>query len=463
MATVEDYDIVILGSGKAGKLLAWSLAAEGKRVAVIERKYVGGACPNVACLPTKNVIHSAKVASYMQRGAEFGIAPPTRAIDMIAVRERKRRMVNMEVEFHLKMYRDTGAELIMGRGRFVAARTLEVALNDGGTRTLRGKTVAINTGTRARIDDTPGLSDVRPLTHIEALELGQIPPHLIVLGAGFVGLEFAQAMRRFGSRVTVVDRNASLLHREDPDVAEAVAALFRDEQIDVLTGTVVRSVEGRSGESVRLRTAAGGVIEGTHLLVAGGRTPNTDGIGLELAGVALDAAGHIKVNERLQTSAEGVWAMGECAGSPYFTHIAYDDFRVVRENLAGRNRVTTGRQVPFCMFIDPELARVGLSEREARDRGIAYRVAKMPMDHVLRTHTLSEMRGFMKALVEERGDRILGFTAFGVGAGDVVPIVQLAMKSGLPYTAISDMVLTHPTIAEGLGELFSGPFSAPVR
>jgi pyruvate/2-oxoglutarate dehydrogenase complex dihydrolipoamide dehydrogenase (E3) component len=463
MASVEEYDIVVLGSGKAGKLLAWALAADGARVAVIERKYVGGACPNVACLPTKNIIHSAKVASYMHRGPEFGIAPPSRPIDMIAVRERKRRMVSMEVELHLQKYRASGAELIMGRGRFVAPRTIEVALNDGGTRTLRGKTVAINTGTRARIDDTPGLSDVRPLTHIEALELDQIPPHLIVLGAGFVGLEFAQAMRRFGSRVTVVDRNASLLHREDPDVSEAVASLFRDEQIEVLTQTIVRSAEGRSGESVRLHTAAGGVIEATHLLVAGGRTPNTDGIGLNLAGIATDTTGHVKVNERLQTTAEGVWAMGECAGSAYFTHIAFDDFRVVRENLAGRNRVTTGRQVPFCMFIDPELARAGLSEREAADRAIAYRLAKIPMDHVLRTHTLSETRGFMKALVEQGGDRILGFTAFGVGAGEVMPVIQLAMKAGLPYTAIGDMVLAHPTIAEGLGELFSGRFSTPVK
>jgi pyruvate/2-oxoglutarate dehydrogenase complex dihydrolipoamide dehydrogenase (E3) component len=459
---IEEFDLVILGSGKAGKLLAWALASEGSRVAVIERQYVGGACPNIACLPSKNVIHSAKVASYMHRAAEFGIAPSSRPIDMTAVRSRKRKMVDAEVQFHLGKYRETGAELIMGRGRFVGPRKLEVALNAGGSRTLRGKTVAINTGSRARIDDTPGLSDSRPLTHVEALELDEVPPHLVVLGAGFVGLEFAQAMRRFGSRVTVIERNGVLLHREDADVSEAVGALFRDEGIDVLTGTVVRRVEGRSGQSVRVHAASGDVIEATYLLAAGGRRPNTDGIGLELAGVAIDAVGHIKVNERLQTSAERVFAMGDCAGSPYFTHIAFDDFRVVRDNLAGRNRATTGRQVPFCMFIDPELARVGLSEREAKDRGIAYRLLKMPMDHVLRTHTLSETRGFMKALVEQNDDRILGFTAFGVGAGEVMAAVQVAMKAGLPYTLIGDMVLTHPTIAEGLSELFASPFMAPM-
>ena len=459
MANVEEYDLVVLGSGKAGKLLAWTLAAEGKRVAVVERQYVGGACPNIACLPSKNVIHSAKVASYSRRGAEFGIAPPSRPIDMVAVRDRKRRMVDDEVAFHLQKYRQTGAELIMGRGRFVGPRTLEVALNAGGTRTLRGKTVAINTGSRARIDDTPGLSDSRPLTHVEALDLDQVPPHLLVLGAGFVGLELAQAMRRFGSRVTVIERNDSLLRREDPDVSEAVGELFRDEGIEVLTGTVVQRVEGRSGQSVRLHTTRG-TMEGTHLLAAGGRTPNTDGIGLELASVQTDAAGHVKVNERLQTTAEGVWAMGDCAGSPYFTHIAADDFRVVRDNLAGGRRVTTGRQVPWCLFIDPELARVGLSEREAREHGIAYRLLKIPMDHVLRTHTLSETRGFIKALVEPNGGPVLGFTAFGVGAGEIMAAVQVAMTAGLPYTAIGDMVLTHPTIAEGLGELFTGPLSA---
>jgi pyruvate/2-oxoglutarate dehydrogenase complex dihydrolipoamide dehydrogenase (E3) component len=357
------------------------------------------------------------------------------------------------------MYRQTGVELVMGRGRFVGPRTLEVALNAGGMRTLRGRTVAINTGSRARIDDTPGLSDSRPLTHVEALELDQVPPHLIVLGAGFVGLEFAQALRRFGSRVTVVERNQTLLHHEDPDVSQAVGELFRDEGIDVLTGTVVRKVEGRSGQAVRMDTTHG-VVEGTHLLAAGGRTPNTDGIALELAGVQIDSAGHVKVNERLQTTAEGVWAMGDCAGSPYFTHIAADDFRVVRDNLAGGNRVTTGRQVPWCLFIDPELARIGLSEREANDRGIAYRLLKIPMDHVLRTHTLDEKRGFIKALVEpDKGGRILGFTAFGVGAGEIMAVVQVAMRAGLPHTAIGDMVLTHPTIAEGLGELFTGPIS----
>jgi pyruvate/2-oxoglutarate dehydrogenase complex dihydrolipoamide dehydrogenase (E3) component len=373
---------------------------------------------------------------------------------MAAVRARKRTMVDGLVAMHLEKYRASGAELVMGQGRFVAPKTLEVALNAGGTRTLHGQTVIIDTGSRARMDDTPGLAASRPLTHVEALELDELPEHLIVLGAGYVGLELAQAFRRFGSRVTVVERNGAPIHREDPDVTEAIERLFRDEGIDVLTGTAVDRVEGTSGKSVRLHTPRG-TIEATHLLAAGGRTPNTDGIGLETTGVATDEKGHVKVDERLRTTAEGVWATGDCAGSPYFTHIGEDDFRVVLSNLTGGDRVTTGRQVPFCLFTDPELARVGLSEREARDRGVGYRVAKVPMEAVFRAQTVSETRGFLKALIEERGDRILGFTALGAEAGEVMAVVQVAMLAGLPYTALRDAVLTHPTMAEGLAALFA--------
>jgi pyruvate/2-oxoglutarate dehydrogenase complex dihydrolipoamide dehydrogenase (E3) component len=446
--------VVVLGSGAAGKLLAWTLASQGRRSAVVERRYVGGSCPNIACLPSKNVIHGAKVADYFRRGAEFGIGGVDWKVDMAAVRDRKKRMVDGLVEMHLAKYRESGAELVMGQGRFVAPKTIEVTLNAGGTRTLRGQTVIIDTGSRARLDDTAGLVEARPLTHVEALDLGQLPGHLIVLGGGYVGLELAQAFRRFGSRVTVVERNGALIHREDPDVTEAIERLFRDEGIEVLTRTAVDRVEGRSGESVRLHTGRG-VIEGTHLLVAGGRTPNTDGIGLETARVETDEKGHVKVDERLRTTAEGVWAVGDCAGSPYFTHIGEDDFRVVLADLTGGDRVTTGRQVPYCLFTDPELARVGLSEREARDRGVGYRLAKVPMEAVFRAQTLSETRGFLKALIEEGGDRILGFTAFGAEAGEVMAVVQVAMLAGLPYTALRDAVLTHPTMAEGLAALFS--------
>ncbi len=461
MSQPEEYDVVILGSGAGGKLLSWSLASQGKKTAVIERKYVGGSCPNIACLPSKNEIHAAKVADYFRRGAEFGIVSDRWNVNMAAVRDRKRKMVDGLVAMHLQKNKESGAELIMGSGRFVAPKTIEVALNGGATRTLTGQIVVISTGSRARIDSTPGLSDARPLTHIEALELGELPEHLIVLGGGYVGLELAQAFRRFGSRVTVIERHGSLIPHEDPDVTEAMEQLFRDEGIEVKTDTVVEQVDGQSGKSVRLRTTNGN-LEGTHLLAAGGRTSNTDGIGLEKTGVEIDQRGHVKVNERLQTTSKDIWAVGDCAGSPYFTHIAENDFAIVLANLSGGHRTTTGRQVPFCLFTDPELARVGLSEREAKERGIRYRLVKTPMADVFRAITISETRGFLKALIEERNDRILGFTAFGSEAGEFLPVVQLAMKSQLPYTAISELIPTHPTMAEGLGNLFRSAPAEPV-
>lgn len=460
----DTYDILVLGSGEAGKYIAWTLAKRGKRVAVIERKYIGGSCPNIACLPSKNLIHSAKVANYFFRSGEFGISKDNCQIDMTVVRERKRKMVAGLIEVHLANYKSSGAELLMGSGRFVAPKTIELTQPDGTKRRLQGEKIILCVGTRATIDAIPGLAEASPLTHIEALELDHIPEHLLVLGGGYIGLEFAQAMRRFGSRVTVIDRNARLIHREDDDVTEAIHGLFRDEGIEVLTSSRVTKVEGKSGETVKLhltRTGTETVLVGSHLLVAGGRTPNTNGIGLELAGVELTERGYIKVNERLETTAPDVYAVGDCAGSPHFTHIAFDDFRIVRDNLAGGNRATTGRQVPFCLFTDPELARIGLSETEARQKNIPYRLTKIPMTAALRTRTLSETRGFMKGLIDAKSDRILGFTAFGVEAGEIMAAVQVAMLSGLPYTTLRDMIFTHPTLAEGLVALFSAVPPAP--
>jgi pyruvate/2-oxoglutarate dehydrogenase complex dihydrolipoamide dehydrogenase (E3) component len=454
----EEYDLVILGSGAAGKLISWTLAKKGMKTAVVERKYVGGACPNIACLPSKNVIHSAKVASLFYRSNEFGISKENVHIDMTQVRERKRKMVAYLVDVHLDLYKKSGAELIMGRGRFIAPKTIEVTSAEGSVRVLHGKKIVINTGTRATVEAIPGLREANPLTHVEALELDRIPEHLFVIGGGFVGLEFAQAMRRFGSRVTVIEHNARLLHREDEDISIAMLALFRDEGIDVLTTTRVSRVEGESGRSVKLIANRDGseiILEGSHILVAAGRTPNTDGIGLELAGVELTRGGHIKVNERLQTTAPDVWAGGDCAGSPHFTHISENDFHIISENILGGNRVTTGRQVPFCMFTEPEFARIGLSETEAKEKGISYRLAKIPFGVVFRAQTISETRGFMKALIDKKSDRILGFTAFGAEAGEIMACVQVVLIAGLPFTALRDAIFTHPTMAEGLIQLFS--------
>jgi pyruvate/2-oxoglutarate dehydrogenase complex dihydrolipoamide dehydrogenase (E3) component len=458
----EEFDLVILGGGTGSTVAAWTFAAEGKSVAVVDRKYIGGSCPNIACLPSKNIIHSAKVVDYFRRSKEFGITCDGFAIDMSGVRDRKRKMVVGLNEMYMENYRETGAEFIFGTGRFVAPRTVEAVLPDGSTRQLRGTNVIVSTGTRAALEKIPGLAEAQPLTHIEALELDEVPEHLLVVGGGYVGVELSQAMRRFGSKVTMIDRNARLMSKEDPDVCEVLRSLLADEGIDILLNARIKQVSGKSGDSVSVVVEQNGIekaLKGSHILVATGRNPNTEGLGLELAGVELTDRGYIKVNERLQTTAPGVWAIGEVAGSPQFTHISIDDFRVVHSNLTGGNRVTTGRQVPYCLFTDPELARIGLSESEAETQGITYRLFKVPMETNLRARTLSETCGFVKALVKADSDRILGFTAFGVGAGETLAAVQIAMIAGLPYTALRDAVLTHPTLVEGLTSLFSSAAS----
>jgi pyruvate/2-oxoglutarate dehydrogenase complex dihydrolipoamide dehydrogenase (E3) component len=454
----EEFDLVILGGGTGSTIAAWTFAGEGKRVAVVDRKYIGGSCPNIACLPSKNIIHSAKVASYFRRSKEFGIAHAGFTIDMSGVRERKRTMVAGLNEIYLENYRSTGAEFILGTGRFIGPRTVEIALRDGSSRQLRGANVIVSTGTRAKLEAIPGLSEAKPLTHVEALDLDRVPEHLLVIGGGYVGIELSQAMRRFGSKVTVIDRNQRLMAKEDDDVCEQLRSLLQDEGIDVLLSARIKLLSGKSGGTVNIVIDQNGTektVTGSHVLVASGRTPNTEGLGLELAGVELTDRGYISVNERLQTTAPGVWAIGEVAGSPQFTHISVDDFRVVHANLNGGNRVTSGRQVPYCLFTDPELARVGLNEMEARARNIAYRLFKVPMEANLRARTLSETRGFLKALVAADSDRILGFMAFGVGAGEIMSAVQIAMIAGLPFTALRDGILTHPTLVEGLIPLFS--------
>ena len=458
MAAPERFEILILGSGNGGKLLAWHMARSGRRTAVVERQWVGGSCPNVNCMPSKNEIWSANVAHMAHHASEFGTKTGRVTIDMLAVRRRKRDMVDAQIAGHLRHYKDSGAELVMGSGRFVAPKTLEVRLNDGGTRLLAGDKVFLNVGTHATIPDIPGLQAANPVTNIEALEFDHVPPHLIVLGGGYVGLEFAQAYRRFGSRVTIIQNGPQLLNQEDPDVAQEMQRILGDEGIACLTSAQTVRVDGRSGKdvSVLVRTAAGEQrIEGSDLLVAVGRTPNTAGIGLEQVGVELDARGYIRVNDRLETSTPDVWAIGECAGSPQFTHVSADDFQIIRANLAGGARSTRDRLVPYCVFTDPPLAHVGLSEGDAARQGLSARVAKLPMSGVLRVQATGERPGFMKVLVGESDDRILGFTMLGPEAGEVMAVVQTAMLAELPYPKLRDAVLAHLTMAEGLGFLLS--------
>jgi pyruvate/2-oxoglutarate dehydrogenase complex dihydrolipoamide dehydrogenase (E3) component len=454
----EHYDVLILGSGGGGKLTAWHNGRSGRRTAVVERQWIGGSCPNVACLPSKNEIRSAEVAHLARNGARFGTMTGPVKVDMAKVRQRKREMVDALIAAHLHNYQTSGAELIMGSGRFVAPKTIEVSLNDGGTRTLTGDKVFLNVGTHAAIPNSPGLEGSKPLTHIEALELDVLPAHLIVIGGGYAGLELAQAYRRFGAEVTVVEAGPQLMAREDADVAQEIHRVLSDEGVAIHVGTQLLKVQGQSGREVSLvvRTSSGEqTIKGSHILVAAGRVPNTAGIGLDKVGVELDDHGFVRVNERLETSAPNIWALGDCAGSPMFTHISEDDFRIVRDNLAGGKRSTRDRFIPYCMFTDPPLAHVGLSEREAERQGVITRVAKLPTKAVLRAQATGLTQGFMKALVDESDDRILGFTMIGAEAGEVMAVVHTAMMAGLPYTKLRDADFAHPTMAEGLNFLFS--------
>lgn len=457
MSATERVENVILGGGEAGKYIAWELARQGRPTIVVERGLIGGSCPNVACLPSKNVIHSAKVADRARHARLYGLQTGPVVTNMKIVRQRKREMVDGMVEIHRRRFAANGLQFILGEGRFVGPRVIDVQLPQG-VRRIEGERVFLNLGTHASLPKIQGLAAAAPLTHVEALELDYVPEHLIVLGGGYVGAEFAQAFQRFGSKVTVVEFGPQLLGREDPDVAEAVRTAFEEGGIEVILGAATQDVEGRSGERLRLRvmTAAGErMIVGSDLLVAAGRTPNTHEIGLDSAGVEIDRRGYVKVNERLETTAPGIWAMGECAGSPQFTHVAFDDFRIVRDNLAGGERTTHGRLIPYCVFIDPELARVGLSETEAKQNGLDVRVVSSPMSSILRARTLGDTRGFMKALIDAQNNRILGFTAMGPEASEALAVVQTAMLAGLPYMALRDAIFTHPTMAEGLNVLFA--------
>ncbi|HTQ39811.1 MAG TPA: FAD-dependent oxidoreductase [Pirellulales bacterium] len=462
---IENYQNLVIGSGVGGKLIGWTLAKRGQKTAVVERSMIGGSCPNVSCLPSKNVIFSAKAVSLVDPQTGLGVTTGKLEVDMPGVARRKRKMVADLVQMHLQNFKASGAELIMGNAKFIAPKTVEVTLNDGGLRQIRGDRVFLGLGSRAAIPPVPGLVDAAPLTHVEALELERVPQHLVLIGGGYVGLEFAQAMRRFGSRVTIVQMGQQLLEREDADIAAAVEQLMRDEGIDVLPQAQMLEVAGRSGSGVKIRLRVGGsekTLEASDMLVATGRTPNTDKIDLAKTGVELDPRDFIKVNDRLQTTAADIWAVGDCAGSPMFTHVGEDDFRVVISNLDGGNRTTRDRLIPYCLFTDPELAHVGLSEREAQAKNVSYRLVKYPMAAVLRNFTLSAMRGFAKALIGP-DDRILGFTVFGAEASEMMAVVQTAMIANLPYTALRDAIFTHPTAAEGLIGMFSNTPLEPMR
>jgi pyruvate/2-oxoglutarate dehydrogenase complex dihydrolipoamide dehydrogenase (E3) component len=454
MSATERYDAIVIGAGQAGGPLATALARSGRRTALIEREHVGGTCINEGCTPTKTMVASARVAYLARRGGDYGVNSGPVSVDMGRVRERKRAIVKSFRAGSLRRIEAAeGLDLICAEARFIGPKRVAV---DG--RVLETDLVFINAGCRPAAPDIEGLDQVPSLDSTSVMELDQLPEHLLVLGGGYIGLEFGQMFRRFGSQVTIVQRSRQLLPLEDADVAEAVLGILREDGLEVLLeAEAVRAETVGQGVRLTIRTPAGErLLEGSHVLRAAGRVPNTDRLGLEMAGIAMDAKGFVVVDQALETSVPGVFALGDVKGGPAFTHISYDDFRVIRTNLLQSGRACiTDRLVPYTVFIDPQLGRIGLSEREAQKQGRTVRVARMPMNHVARAVELDEARGFMKALVEPTSGQILGAAVLGIEGGELMAAFQLAMMGRIPYERLRDAVFAHPTLAESLNNLFS--------
>lgn len=460
MAAEEHFDVIILGAGQAGVPLARELAKSGRHTALVERRYVGGTCINVGCTPTKTMVASARVAHLARRANEYGVEVGEVQVDLSRVRQRKDEVVDSFRSGNRQSLEQTdGLDLIMGEARFSGERQVQVELNQGGRRSLTADTFVINTGARPRQLDLPGLQELDPLNSTTIMELADVPQHLIVLGGGYVGVEFGQMFRRFGSEVTIVQRGEQLLGREDPDVAAEVAEILEQDGVRVLLeAEAVRARAGADG-SVQLALDSSdceNTIAGSHVLVAAGRVPNIDELDAERGGIELDRRGYIQVDEHLHTSADGVYAVGDVKGGPAFTHISYDDYRIVLADLTeNKQRPTSERMVPYTIYIDPQLGRVGLSETQAEDKGYDYLVAKMPMAHVARAIEFDETRGFMKVVVDRETKQILGCAVLGLEGGEIMGALQIAMMGGLAYSALRDGVFAHPTLTESFNNLFA--------
>jgi pyruvate/2-oxoglutarate dehydrogenase complex dihydrolipoamide dehydrogenase (E3) component len=459
----EVFDALVIGSGQGGNPLAKTMAEAGWKTAVIERKDVGGTCVNVGCTPTKTLVASARVAYLVRRGGDFGVKTGAVDVDMTAVIARKREVVGKSRGSSEKGLEGTAnLTLIRGEASFTGPHELSIALAGGGERLLTAKKIFINTGMRAAVPEIAGLSQTPYLTNESIMELETLPEHLIVLGGGYIALEFAQIFRRFGSAVTIVQKDAALAEHEDADVSNAIADILREDGIELLLEAETQRAQRVGGETV-LTVAVKGVerkVRGTHLLVAVGRVPNTEALHCERAGVKLDVHKFVEVNPRLETTAADIWAIGDVKGGPAFTHISYDDYRVLKANLldsqnGGDSRVATGRPVPYTIFIDPELGRIGMTEAEARAAGKTIKVAKLPMTSVARAFESAETRGFLKAIVDAETDQILGAAVLGVDGGEIASVIQVAMMGGVTASALREGIWSHPTRAEALNRLFS--------
>ncbi|MBO0781890.1 MAG: mercuric reductase [Ktedonobacteraceae bacterium] len=461
MPQATSYDAIVIGTSQGGRFLPIALAKTGRRVALIERGHIGGVCVNVGCTPTKTMVASARVAYLARRSADYGIRTGPTSVDMQAIRERKQSIVEgarLGYENRLTAAQGRNLDLLRGEAHFIAPKTLEVSLKDGEKQEITAPLIFIDTGDRPEPLTIKGVENVSVLNSTTIMELDTLPEHLLIIGGGYIGLEFGQMFRRFGSQVTVIQRRPRLLVSEDEDVSDEVTKILREDGITVLTGAMPQQVERVGDGHVQLTvlTPQGEQqITGSHLLAAAGRIPNTEGLATEAAGIQLDQEGHIQVNEQLETSVPGVYALGDVKGGPAFTHISYDDFRILRTNLLEHGSASTqDRLVPYTIFIDPQLARVGMTEKEARKQGRNIRVAKLPMNAVPRALETGETRGFMKAIVDADTQQILGCAILSVEGGEIMTIIQVAMMGKLPYTALKEGIFTHPTLAEGLNALF---------
>ena len=456
----ERADAIVIGTGQAGKPLAGALADAGWKTVIIEKaERVGGTCVLTGCTPTKTMVASARIAHLARRAADYGVRTGTVSVDLPVVRQRKREIVDTWSSGGTKgLQRHDTLELLMGHARFTGPHEVTVATHEGGSRVLAADHIFIDVGTRPAVPPIDGIGRVGALDNESIMELADVPDHLVVIGGGSVGLEFGQMFRRFGSRVTILEAGPRFLPGEDEDIADAIAGLLRDDGVDIRCGAKVERVE-RAGGQVRVTVRADDgprTIAGSHLLVATGRVPNSDTLETDRAGLALDDRGYITVNDRLETSVKGIFALGDVKGGPAFTHVAYDDFRIVRTNvLEGGQATTRDRILPYTTYIDPQLGRVGLSERQAREQGYDVRIASLPMSRVARAQETDETRGVMKAVIDGATDRIQGAAILGIQGGELAAMIQIAMMAGLPYTALRDGMFAHPTLAESLNNLFS--------
>jgi len=454
----EPFDAIVIGSGQGGTPLSIALAKAGWKTAIVERNQVGGTCVNVGCTPSKTMVASARVAHVSRQSAHYGVNSGPVTVNMSAVQQRKQKIVESFRDGGLKSIGKTqGLELVKGAAQFIGPRLLEVVLDEGKKRQLSAERIFINTGARPAKSTVPGLDTVPTLDSSSIMELETLPEHLLVMGGGDVGLEFGQMFRRFGSRVTIVHRGDHLLSREDPDVADEVAKILREDEIEVLLNSEALSAS-RNNTGISLTVKKGemkAILEGSHLLVAIGRRPNTDQLELQAAGVETDERGFVTVDDRLETNVAGIYALGDVKGGPAFTHISYDDFRIIRKNLLeGGHATTKGRLVPYTIFIDPQLGRIGITETEASNQRLNTRVGKLPMSRVARAIELSETRGFMKVIVDVETKQILGCAVLGIEGGELMAMFEIAMLAHLPYTVLKDAIFAHPTLAEALNNLF---------